>query len=69
MLLQELLDGGKGKDGVAAIMMEQSPMLQDRHIALVENIYESAILRLRLYYKVSIGGGGVTNVDERRKKN
>lgn len=29
-----------------------SPLLQDHHIALIENIYESAILRLRLYYKV-----------------
>lgn len=29
-----------------------SPLLQDHHIALIENIYESSILRLRLYYKV-----------------
>ena len=29
-----------------------SPLLQDHHVALIENIYESAILRLRLYYKV-----------------
>ena len=26
--------------------------LQDHHVALVENIYESAILQLRLFYKV-----------------
>ncbi len=30
-----------------------SPLLQDHHVALIESIYESAILRLRLYYKVS----------------
>lgn len=30
-----------------------SPLLHDHHVALIENIYESAILRLRLYYKVS----------------
>ena len=60
MLLLELL-GGAGDRGakkqsgtpeVEGAEEEGSALLQDHHIALVESIYESAILKLRLYYKV-----------------
>lgn len=64
MLLLELLGSG-GKDqgsrdvlkvpetGGAVVGEEGGgAVLQDHHIALVESIYESAIYRLRLYYKV-----------------
>ena len=51
MLLHRLLGTSTASpqlEGAAAA----SPLLQDHHVALIENIYESAILRLRLYYKV-----------------
>lgn len=54
MLLLELLEGEKpdaSKTDHGAVK-SPSPVLQDHHIALIENIYESAILRLRLYYRV-----------------
>lgn len=47
MLLKELL--GSSSSGA---------MLQDHHIALVENIYESSILQLRLFYKVQSSSVG-----------
>ena len=35
------------------------PTLNDHHIALVENIYESSILQLRLFYKArAVGPAG-----------
>ena len=63
MLLLELLgSGGKDQGSKVALKVpeaagedegeEGGAMLQDHHIALVESIYESAIYRLRLYYKV-----------------
>ena len=49
-------EGGVEAEGTAKLEVEGDsdvgPILQDHHIALVEHIYESAILRLRLYYKV-----------------
>ena len=58
MLLWELLGGGQNSapqrvegDGGSG---EGAPVLQDHHIALVENIYESARLKLRMFYKVGM---------------
>lgn len=50
----------EGEDGAEAAEGSATPdggsdggaLLQDHHIALVEHIYESAILKLRLHYKV-----------------
>ena len=42
MLLEQLLGSSTCK-----------PTLQDHHIALVESVYEAAILQLRLFYKGS----------------
>ncbi len=54
MVLEEILDIQKVGvvEGVAVADEEHVPVLQDHHVALVENIYESAICKLRLYYKV-----------------
>lgn len=58
MLLLELLGVASGDSaaaasgGDAAASGNRGPVLQDYHIALIENIYESAVLRLRLFYKV-----------------
>lgn len=63
MLLMELLRGAMAGGNSTATTDPQSrgpnveaegstAMLQDHHIALVESIYESAILRLRMFYRV-----------------
>ena len=61
MLLEELLEiQGTKTSEVKRSAVEDckaeacSPLLHDHHIALIENIYESAILRLRLFYKVKL---------------
>lgn len=62
MLLMELLRGTRdGGNSTTTDPRSRGPnveakgstaMLQDHHIALVESIYESAILRLRMFYRV-----------------
>ena len=55
MLLTKLLAGGGGGGGDTT--SSAPPVLQDQHFALIENIYESAILQLRLFYKVGVAVG------------
>ena len=57
MVLLEIVDAEKGvieEGATASVGTEHTPVMHDQHIALVESIYESAILKLRLHYKVRI---------------